>query len=329
MVKKQEEVKEVSEETTETTEDAERSTPLEVGDEVAEKSIAEQTVPLAAEEEDTEKSGEEPELSSEETEEEPEKADELQEFLSEEPEEDKSNLTPGAQRRIDRLTAEKRALEEKLAARGPTTTDDTPKYTESQLTNAVNKGIQDGDAQLIMDVFNYKLKQQEKSLEDRYKGEQTRLQQQAVQAQGEWAQVVKDYSYLSDKEQPEIYEGSRRDFSLASSSSLLYRLAISLYNNPENNSVYRVTGGQRRAVSDALALILKRKRGSKGKDSKETKILKKRLAKAKRKTSLGTGVKPGAESEGTPRTLTDNERLASYIQERKEQQEKATEAYSI
>ena len=68
------------------------------------------------------------------------------------------------------------------------------------------------------------------------------------------------------------------------------------------------------------------KRGSKGKDSKETKILKKRLAKAKRKTSLSSGSKPGAESKSSKKTLTDSERLADYLADRKSRQEEAMTA---
>lgn len=252
---------------------------------------------------------------------EPEPKDEVEEILAEpKTGEDKSHV----QKRINDLTREKKLLEErltKLEQEKSTKEGKEPEYTDAQLRTAMKKAMEEGDANLAMDIFDYRIKKMEDTLVKRYEDDKQGTYRQAKAIQDEWNDTVRAYDKYIDPKAPEIYTGSRKDLSLRDASSLLYQVALALYTSedPEKVKYYRgQPGGQKLAVSDALAYILSKKAG-KGKDS-EKELLKRQLLKEKRKKSPVSGG-PGAEKAEVSRPHTDAERLEEFISERKKFQE--------
>jgi len=251
---------------------------------------------------------------------EPEPVDEVEEILAEpKTEEGKSHV----QKRIDDLTREKKLLEErltKLEQEKTTKEGKEPEYTDAQLRTAMKKALEDGDGNLAMDIFDYRIKKMEDTLVKRYEEDKQVTFKQAKAIQDEWNSVVTTYDRYIDPKTPEIYAGSHKDLSLRDASSLLYQVALALYqsDDPTKAAYYHQVGGQKLAVADAMAYILSKKAG-KGKDS-EKELLKRQLQKEKRKKSI-VGGGPGEESKAPGRPQTDAERLEEVIEERKKFQE--------
>jgi len=247
---------------------------------------------------------------------EPEPKDEVEEILAKpETEEDKSHV----QRRINDLTREKKLLEDrltKLEQEKSSKEGKEPEYSDAQLRTAMKKALDEGDANLAMDIFDYRMKKMEDGLVKRYEDDKQSHLKRAQAIQEEWNQVVTTYDKYIDPKSPEIYPGSHKDLSLRSATSLLYQVAMALYSSedPEKRAYYQSPGGQKLAVTDALTYILSKKAG-KGKDS-EKELLKRQLQKEKRKKSIVSGG-PGEESKAPRRSLTDAERLEEVISERK------------
>jgi hypothetical protein len=253
-----------------------------------------------------------------------EKADELDEVdqILAEPktEEDKSNV----QKRIDKLTAELKAAEserdtlkqEKALKEGK-----SPEYTDAQLRVALKKALDDGDGDLAMDIMDYRMKKMEDNLIKRYEDDKESLVRKAKATQEEWNDVASAYDKYADTKIAPLYPGSHKDLNLKDGTSLLYQVAMALYwsDDPEKARYYRSgPGGQKLAVTDALAYILRNKVG-KAKNPENEK-LKRQLIKEKRKKQIVSGA-PGAESKGPSKPLSESERLAEVIDERRKYQE--------
>jgi len=228
------------------------------------------------------------------------------------------------QKRIDRLVAEKKAAEERLIAleakfeASQDTKSEKTSYSRQQLNTAMKKAMEDGDYDLMNEIFDYKVGQVEEKLKTEYETEQKKVIDRTNDAKMEWEDVRGRYSYLSDDAEAEIYPGARAELNLNNQNSILYQLSAYLFNNPDEKTrkYYQQRGGQKLAVADALSQILKKRRGLTPKN-KEATLLKKELAKEKRKKSLGGG-SPGKQEDNSPkRPLTSKEALDGYIEDRK------------
>ena len=228
----------------------------------------------------------------------------------EEPEDKKS----GVQKRIDQLTARLRSVEEeneKLRQSSPTAK--TQEYSENQLRTAMSKAMEDGDANLMWEIMDYRLKKERNEAVKEYQKEQEVVVEQRKKQQQEWLSVIEEYSYLSDSDEPELYKGSHKDLNIGSRDSMVYKLAAKLYSDPSKAERYGKYGGQRLAVSDAIRMIL-RKKNSKV-TSKETKKLKRQLAKEKKKSTVSSG--KAVKSEKTTPAKA-NTSLEDYLAERRQ-----------
>jgi len=227
------------------------------------------------------------------------------------------------QRRIDRLTAEKKAAQERASSlerellqekSTEKKKDSTVEYTKSQLASAMKKAMEDQDHDLMMEIMDYRVQQSEKSLIKQYEAEKNSVFEKQKKRQDEWVSIVTDYSRLSEADEPELYPGSHKDLNINNSNSLLYRLANMLFTDPKHRERYIGSGGQKQAVTDALLAILRKNK--KPGATKETRRLKKALAKEKRKTSLGSSDSLKAESI-QKKQLNESEKLSEYLKERK------------
>lgn len=225
----------------------------------------------------------------------------------------------GVQKRIDKLTAEKKALQEKLerleSEKGEKSETET-NYTDEQLKRALRKAMDESDPDLVYEIMDYRVKQAKKELRDEYQSEQKKQLETANTIKKEWAQICDNYDYLSSQEERELYPGARKELNIKDNMSLLYQVALSLYNSEEDDvrDYYRRPGGQKLAVADALQLILRKKRDKLG--TGKEKNLEKKLAKEKRKSSLGSGESLKEESPAK-KFLTEKESLDDYLAERR------------
>lgn len=228
------------------------------------------------------------------------------------------------QKRIDQLTARLKTLEEenqKLKTQPSEKKDKVdPEYTEAQLKHAMKKAIEEGDHDLMFEIMEYREKRLEKSLVKRYEEAENAKLERQNQIDGEWKKVQTDYKTTwQDEQGKEIYNGAKRDLDLSHGDSLLYKVAYDLFNmqDEKGNFPYRVPGGQRMAVADALAAILKQKRLS-PQDGK-VKKLERSLSKERRKKGLSGS---GSIEEDAPsrRPQTSDDTLAEVLEERQKYQ---------
>lgn len=232
-----------------------------------------------------------------------------------------TEIKEGTANRVEHLLGiikDQNARIEKLESDGPKEDSKKPKYTKAQLNKALATAIEEGDSVLLGDIMDYKVDQMREELRTEYRTEQKRISEANAQRSKEWNEVVANYAYLSDLGETQLYKGSHKELNLKNANSLLYRLSVQLYNDPNRSSIYAVPGGQKLAVADALSMILKKRKG-KPPTSQESKKLNRRLAKAKRKTALGKG-SPGAEKRTPKKAMTPEQRLDDYIEERKKLQ---------
>ena len=260
----------------------------------------------------------------------------LSEFIDKEEETEEGTETKidGKQKRIDKLTAKTYQLEAELAklrVDKPKTEDSATKgeqvYTEAQLDKAEKGAIDDGDHDLQILINKERMKNVKRELRKEYQDNLNSMKANETRIATEWNQVKSSYQYLAAPNAPELYPGASEELNINDNNSALVRLANMLYIGSDDELAkifgtarnYKQPGGQTQAVSDALNLILA-KRGGKKSDSKETKKLRKRLTKAKRKTSL---VSPGVEKtdKAAPKkSKTAKATLEDEISERKKLQ---------
>jgi len=232
----------------------------------------------------------------------------------------KADQKDNVQKRIDQLTARLKSLEEEnTQLKGQKPESKETEYTEPQLRAAMKKAVEDGDADLIFEIVDYRVKKSEKDLVKRYQDAEKQRIEATNRINQEWEKVRIDYSNAwQDEGNKEIYPGAQKDLDITSGDSTLYRVARDLYNqrDEQGNYIYRVPGGQRMAVADALAAILRHRKLQP--QSGKVKQLERTLAKEKRKKSLaGSG---SMEEEVLPRAKSSQETLAEVIAERKKYQ---------
>jgi hypothetical protein len=161
------------------------------------------------------------------------------------------------------------------------------------------------------------VKKSEKDLIRRYQEVENQRVQQESRTNQEWEKVRIDYAnaWVDDKGS-EIYPGAKRDLDITSADSTLYRVAKDLYmqRDEQGTYTYRVPGGQRMAVADALAAILRHRKIQP--QSGKVKQLERTLAKEKRKKSLA-GSGSMEEETSIPKSKSHHETLAEVIAERK------------
>ena len=223
----------------------------------------------------------------------------------------------GVEKRIDKLVAEKNALEEKLNAlkeQVDTPKETSKKYTRAQLMSAMKDAMENQDTQLMWEIMDYRVKESQEELKNEYLQEQKKAVEQQTSMQREWTSVLEDYAYLADPTEPELYRGARRELNIKDAKSLIYQLANKLYTDPANTNKYRVPGGMKVAVSDALTRIIRQRKISPAKN-KETATLKKKLAKEKRKSTMSSG--KSTKSESVKKPLSSRDSLEEYIEERR------------
>jgi hypothetical protein len=231
--------------------------------------------------------------------------------------------TPNVQKRIDKLTAEKKALEErlqKLESQQEAKEGKLPKYTDDQLKTALKKALEEGDSNLAWDIMDHMRKQTKQELIDMYNEEKTAFSKQQERINVEWKETVDAYAKYADTKVPEIWPGSHKDLDLRNGTGMLYQIAMALYwsKDPVKAEYYQKSpGGQKLAVADALTYLLRTKAGKRT-DTK-VKKLEKQLTKERMKKSPVSGGPSGEEK--TPRKpLSEADALSDYIEERKKYQ---------
>ncbi len=258
--------------------------------------------------------------------------EDISSFLEESSTEKKDGLT----KRVDKLTAEKykdkamiQELQARLDEREKVSPTKTKRFTDDQLAEAMIKAHEDGDKELMSVIFKQQSLQIKEDLRNEYEKEQKDRIEAESRNRTEWTEVVKDWGYLADESEAEIYSGSHQELNLNDPKSLLRQIALMLYNSQQEDMFqrYHRPGGQRLAVEDAFKAVLKKRRGTKS-DNKETKSLKNRLTKEKRRKSLSGGskrVKTEPEKKPTKK-LTSREKIDEYINERRTTQQLSKEA---
>lgn len=319
---------------TKSTEEGESTEAKTIAEEVADVTdVAESETP--AEEAETSEPLAEP-LKEEPTAEETDEAT-TEEVEDEEPSsflEDATSRKSGLEKRVDKLTAEKYQKEAEIAKLQAQveiyekTSPDakTKRYTSEQLASAMMRAHEDGDKALMTEIFEQQGKQIKDDLRADYDREQKNQREENTRIRQEWTQVQKNWEYLGDAEQAELYPNSRKELDIRSAQSLLRKVALYLYNSEQEDMFqrYHRPGGQGLAVQDAFKQILKKRRGTTS-DTKETKTLKKRLTKERRKKSLAGGSK-SVKTDASPKTrkaLTKAERVLEYVKERNQTRDDA------
>jgi len=264
---------------------------------------------------DKSEEGEEPETS--------ESEEESSESPEEETDEIEEILSNRAQKRIDKLTAEKKSsieenellkakiaeLETKVNSVTEKKTPQDEPITDEQLARAINKGIEENDATVIVDAINYVAERTKK---------QTIKEQQEAQAanakklqaqQAEWQSITEDYS-------PKTYQLESLkvdpDFNISNPQSKLFRLADAIY---KKNGYQSVEKGQTRAAREAYSILLERKlAGDTVPKKDETEGLKNRLGKEQRKTRPLSGANSVGDTK--PKEITSENELEDYVKSR-------------
>lgn len=227
-------------------------------------------------------------------------------------EEKKTNI----QKRLDRLTAEKKSAQEEAweykqeleklkqeveTLKKPESKEKT--YSDEQLKAALVKAREDGDVDLEFEIMQELKKNEVKKLEDVQNKKKIEEEAFRTKENEVWAQYVETFPYSDD---PQL--------DLNDKNSLLLRYTSKLYqDNPKHYNkfgYYRLV----QAVNDARDLILQ-SRISKI-NNKQTETLEKKLAREKLKNGLGGGVS-GVDS-GTTETAPRGNPVDDMLSERME-----------
>ena len=240
---------------------------------------------------------------------------EVERITFDEFEKDYSEKKTGAQKRIDKLTAEKyqyateldklkRELEELKAGKAPDTDNlqEKPKYTEKDLKRAYEKAVGDGDTDLQWEIQNELAKLRVWEAEQRYVMENRKVTRQQEEEAAIYAGIVENYKFEQDP-----------DLNLKDQSSLICKVTSTLLNDERTKQYYSRMGPARlaAAVADARAYIYELK--LKKKLSVKTKKLEKNLQKEKLKTSLSAS--GGSKSSDSSTKKDGKEELADREQQ--------------
>ncbi len=252
--------------------------------------------------------------------------------LSLEDDADGENEVSGrAQKRIDKLFArEKAAQEERDSAMERAIRAEerlkileeqaappaSKEITDTELKGVLDQCIQEGDSQGILDVLNYKNKKAKEELQSEYRKAEADKKALVKRDADQWNVVLSEF-------QPGAYSvdflKDDTDFDIRNNEGKLFRLAKTLYDNPDKGYLSR-NQGMVDAVRDAFMLLLRSKKTSVTSKKRvavdETEGLKQRLAKERRKNSLSSGAS-NLEDDMTTSNQTTEEILDEVISERK------------
>ena len=247
---------------------------------------------------------------------------EVDKIIKESEVEEKTEVTANVQKRFDKLTAEKRALEERLQKlEAQQVPKEKVKYTDDQLKVALKKAMEDGDSELTWQIMDEMRKNTKAEIIEMYENEKKTYVDREAKINSEWKEVVDAYSKYADTKVPEIWPGSHKDLDLRNGTAMLYQIAMRLYHNPdpEKAAYYKnQPGGQKLAVADALTYLMRTKAGKRT-DTK-VKSLTKQLTKERMKKSPVSGV-PGGEEKSPKAPQSETERLEEVIAERRKYQQ--------
>lgn len=249
------------------------------------------------------------------------------------------------QRRIDKITAQKKSIEEELAETRaelevmktqmkPKVEADTKREpTDEEVRSALKKAIETGDIDLQVQITEYmadtKAKRQRAEAQKELEDNQRKRNQEAEKLQSDWSSLVLDYVTYD----PQGKVDNSNELNLNNQNGLLYRTALALFNDKELKQAHYSDPDKiqafRRAVGDAYREIhqnnlLKSDKSPKvtGEDQ-ETETSKTKMRK------VASLAEPGSDSieEVTPkRQLTDTEVVIDEIKHRRRfQQERARE----
>ena len=262
---------------------------------------AEESSTSEEETESTESEGEgESEGKLEEATEETEDTDDLEE-------EPKTKKT-GAQKRIDRLTADKYELQAQIDALKTKVDKAEPgekTYSDAELDKAEQKAATDNDMALMMEVNKERMKNQERKLIKMYESDRESQTKATTEHQKEWQSVIERYA----NEDPA--------FDIRSQNSDLYKIAKAYFEDPQFGSDYKGPGGMLRAVADAYLELVRIQ--SKKKKSPKEKVLERKLAKSKMKSQLGAGSSQKVTKTEAPKSSGDA--VKDFISERQADRE--------
>lgn len=240
--------------------------------------------------------------------------DDVEQFMKPKDDGKKDNV----QKRIDQLTAQIKELRnENSKLKAPEQNAQPKRYTDEQLKGALKKAFDEGDHELAWEVMKEQNKYAQEDLIKMYEGEKQKAMSGVQAINQEWNKVVRDYSQAwATDDGKELYQGASQELNVSNGNSLLYKLAMKFYHetvDEDGNPVYHTQGGQRMAVADALAAILKKRRIAP--NELKTKKLERSLAKAKRKAT--TPATSSSDGELPRRAKSTGDTLADYMAERR------------
>lgn len=199
----------------------------------------------------------------------------------------------GKDKRIGKLTAEKyeyqRQIDELKAQLDEVKKitvkpeEGAQEYTRDQLLKAMEEAVRDGDAGLQFQIMEAMQKQAETKVRKELTSREEAQNEASSRINREITDARDTFNYLWNEDTPELYAGAKPELDLTNQNSLLAQTANYLYRlgNDEAKLRYQRVGGVAIAISDALKIILNRRKGSKPKDS-EKEALKKQVKKANR-----------------------------------------------
>jgi len=204
---------------------------------------------------------------------EPLKAEEKKEEPKAEVSDPVERIKNSVQKRIDKVIAQKKTVEEenaelraeleRLKANSKPTETSTPKDdtppTPEQVEAYIAKMQEEGNHKEAAAAIRYLVKLEKEEALKKVKDEQDKAQKEAeaqkVKIDADMKALANDYVVYDEKGQPDI----NSDLTLANQKGLLFKTAISLYNDKElHRDFYNdpdVVSGFRRAVADAYREI--------------------------------------------------------------------------
>ncbi len=269
------------------------------------KEVEEAQAETDAEGETSDSEGEDPKKADEEVEDEEGEEFSLEDLTPEDLElPDEHDNT---QKRIDKLTAEKYELKDRLARLEAKETaakeSERSQYTDAQLDKAEERAIEDGDRTLLAEVRKERRKNMVADIKAELYKEETLKKQQAESSAQEAQQVIDTFGYLKD-ESPHLDVQNRE--------SMLFKLCVVLYSNPRYAERYNRLGGQMLCASDAIKIL--RKKGLGKKKTKSEKALENKVKKLKKKTSVRGSKSVKTEPKKAKVKNTDDERKSAFAE---------------
>lgn len=201
---------------------------------------------------------------------EPAKAEEPEEKPEpEKPEDPLERIKKSVQKRIDKVVAQKKTLEEELAetkaeldrlkARVPEPQSDDSPPTVEQVEAYIVKMREEGNVKEEVAAMRYLVKLEKEQALKEVRETQTKAQkEESAKKERElasWADLQRDYVAYDSVGNPDL----KSDLTLSNQNGLLYKTALSLYNDKDLHADFyndpNVINGFRRAVADAYREI--------------------------------------------------------------------------